>query len=266
MSTVKIEWLDHVAHVVLSRPERINAINADLIDDIIDAGKQIEARHDCRAVVLSGSGKGFCSGIDLDGLRAASAGKGRAIDITTEIANGANAAQHAVMLWRSLAVPVIAGVHGPALGGGLQIALGADMRIVHPQAKLSVMEVKWGLVPDMGGMALLPGMLPHDVLADLVFTGRIFGGEEALRLGIATRVSETPVEAALDFAQEIAARSPDAIRAAKRLMQVRGSPADILRAESKEQRSLFGRPNQREAVAAGMEKRAPVFDDSGSAA
>lgn len=260
MSTVQIEWLDHVAHVVLSRPERINAINADLIDDLIDAGRQVEARVDCRAVVISGAGRGFCSGIDLDGLRAASTGRARAIDITTEVADGANAAQHAVMLWRALAVPVIAGVHGPALGGGLQIALGADMRIAHPQAKLSIMEVKWGLVPDMGGMALLPDMLPHDVLADLVFTGRVFDGEEALRLGIVTRVSETPVEAALQLAQEIAARSPDAIRAAKRLMQMRGSQTDLLRAESREQRALFGQPNQREAVAAGMEKRAPKFN------
>ena len=262
MSVVEIDWQGHVAHVVLSRPERINAINADLIDAIIDAGRQVEARRECRAVVISGAGRGFCSGIDLDSLRAASAGKGRAIDINTDVANGANAAQHAVMLWRALPVPVIAGVHGPALGGGFQIALGADMRIVHPDAKLSVMEVKWGLVPDMGGMALLPGMLAHDVAAELVFTGRVFDGNEALRLGLATRVSDTPVETALELAGEIAARSPDAVRAAKRLMQMRGTQAEILRAESTEQRALFGRPTQREAVAAGMEKRAAVFSDS----
>jgi enoyl-CoA hydratase/carnithine racemase len=124
MSAVQIEWVNHVAHVVLSRPERINAINADLVDGLIDAGRQIAERKECRAVVLSGAGRGFCSGIDLDSLRTASAGKGRAIDITTEIAAGANAAQHAVMLWRALPIPVIAGVHGPALGGGH----GADRR------------------------------------------------------------------------------------------------------------------------------------------
>jgi enoyl-CoA hydratase/carnithine racemase len=266
MDEVRVDWAGHVAHVVLSRPGRINAINAGLIDGLIEAGRQAATRPDCRVVVMSGSGRGFCSGIDLDSLREASGGGGRSIDIVMEVADGANAAQHAVMLWRQLPVPVIAAVHGAALGGGLQIALGADIRVVHPQAKLSLMEVKWGLVPDMGGIPLLRDLLAHDELADLIFTGRVFDGAEALRLGLATRLSEAPLEAAMQLAEEIASKSPDAVRAAKRLMTMQGTLAERLRAEAHEQRTLFGTANQREAVAAGMSRRPPLFNDAESLA
>jgi enoyl-CoA hydratase/carnithine racemase len=261
MSVLRVEWRDHLAHVILDRPERINALNAELIDAIVEAGRQVEARRDCRAVVLSGAGRGFCSGIDLGSLRTATGGGARAIDIATEVHDGANVAQHAVLLWRDLPMPVIAAVHGVAFGGGLQLALGADIRIVHPAARLALMEVKWGLVPDMAGMTLAPALVAPDVLAELIFTGRVFEGAEAQGLGLATSLSEDPVQAALTLGERIAAQSPDAVRAAKRLLRHAGTPRERLRAEAAEQAALFGAPNQREAVAAGLEKRPGRFED-----
>ncbi|CAN5353903.1 crotonase/enoyl-CoA hydratase family protein [soil metagenome] len=261
MSVLRIAWLGPVAHVILERPERINALNAELIDAIVAAGDEVAARRDCRAVVISGAGRGFCSGIDLDSLKAASGGGPRAIDIATEVRDGANIAQHAVLLWRDLPMPVIAAVHGVAYGGGLQLALGADIRIVHPQARLALMEVKWGLIPDMAGMALAPALVRPDILAELVFTGRVVEGSEAQRLGLATALAEDPVEAALALAATIAAFSPDAVRAAKRLLRHPGPQSARLRAEAAEQAALFGAANQREAVAAGLAKRPGRFDD-----
>lgn len=262
MGVLRIEWQDHIAHVVLSRPDRINALNNELIGAIVAAGREIAERTDCRVVVISGHGRGFCSGIDLDSLRAASRGAERAIDIHTVVADGANIAQHAVLLWQSLPMPVIAAVHGVAFGGGLQLALGADIRIVHPETKLALMEAKWGLVPDMAGMALLPALLRPDTLAELVFTARVFDGREAQSLGIATRLADDPRTAAIELAGTIASFSPDAIRAAKRLLRHPGPREALLRAEAFEQAALFGQPNQREAVAAGTEKRVGRFVDT----
>jgi enoyl-CoA hydratase/carnithine racemase len=262
MGSVRIEWHGCVAQVILSRPERMNAITGDMLVGLIDAGRDLANRADCRAVVLSGAGRGFCSGIDLDSLKSASGGAGTAIDLTTIVADGANIAQHAVMLWRTLPVPVIAAVHGVALGGGFQIALGADIRIVHPDTKMAILEAKWGLVPDMAGMTLLAGLVREDVIAELTFSARMFDGREAERLGIATRIAQDPLAEALALAQDIAGRSPDAIRAAKRLLRHPGPQSAMLVAEAAEQIALFGTPNQREAVAAGIAGRAPDFQDS----
>lgn len=261
MGVVRIDWHGSVAHVMLSRPERLNAITGELLTGLIDAGRELEGRVECRAVVLSGDGRGFCSGIDLDSLSAASAGDGTVIDLTTIVADGANIAQHAVMLWRTLPMPVIAAVHGVALGGGFQIMLGADIRVVHPDTKMAVLEAKWGLVPDMAGMTILAGLVREDIIADLTFSARTFDGREALAMGIATRLADDPLAAALALAQSIAGRSPDAIRAAKRLLRHPGPSSVRLMAEAAEQIALFGKPNQREAVAAGMTAREPIFQD-----
>ncbi|WP_109807511.1 crotonase/enoyl-CoA hydratase family protein [Sphingosinithalassobacter portus] len=261
MAVLRIDWQGPVAHVVLDRPERLNALNNELIAALSETGRMLAGRSDCRAVILRGEGRGFCSGIDLDSLRSASGGGERAIDLDTIVADGANVAQHAVLVWQRLPMPVIAAVHGVALGGGFQLALGADIRIVAPDTRMAVMEAKWGLVPDMAGMALLRDLLRPDILAELIFTARMFDGTEALRLGLATQLSEAPQVAASDLAHRIAALSPDAIRAAKRLLRMRGTEAEILRAEAAEQSALFGTPNQREAVAAGMEKRPANFVD-----
>jgi enoyl-CoA hydratase/carnithine racemase len=165
------------------------------------------------------------------------------------------------MVWREIPVPVIAAVHGVAFGGGFQLALGPDMRFVRPDVKLSILEIKWGLVPDMAGMALLRGLVRDDVARELTFSGRIFSGEEAVKLGLATRVCEDPRAEALAFAREIAGKNPHAIRAGKRLlnMMVEADQREILLEESREQTALIGSKNQVEAVKANLESRAPSF-------
>jgi enoyl-CoA hydratase/carnithine racemase len=177
---------------------------------------------------------------------------------------GANLAQQAAYVWREVPVPVIAAVHGVAYGGGFQIALGADLRIVAPDARLAVMEIKWGLIPDMSGMVLLRGLVRDDVARELTWTGRIFNGAEAVSLGIATRVADDPHAEALALAHEIAGKSPEAIRAGKRLLnliQTDATAEQIFLAESVEQRTLIGTANQTEAVMANLEKRPPAFTD-----
>jgi enoyl-CoA hydratase/carnithine racemase len=157
---------------------------------------------------------------------------------------------------------VIAAVHGVAFGGGFQLALGADMRFLAPDARMSIMEIKWGLVPDMAGTPILKRLVRDDVLRDLTFTGRIFSAQEALAWGLATRVCDDPRAVALEAAREIAGKSPDAIRAIKRMLNdLMGDPAPALLAESVEQVKLMGKDNQREAVRANLEKRAPKFAD-----
>ena len=175
----------------------------------------------------------------------------------------ANDFQQAAYVWRTLPVPVIAAIHGVALGGGFQIALGADIRYVAPDARLSILEIKWGLVPDMSGVALMRDLARSDVIRELSLTGRVFSGAEALSYGFATSLHADPLAAARATAKEIAGRSPDAVRAVKRLLNM-ASDADtaaILLAESKEQAALIGSPNQLEAVRAGVEGRPGRFVD-----
>jgi enoyl-CoA hydratase/carnithine racemase len=176
---------------------------------------------------------------------------------------GANPSQHAVMVWRELPVPVIAALHGVAYGGGFQLALGADLRLMHPDTRLSIMEINWGLVPDMGGVVLLRRLVRDDVARELAYTGRVFDCAEALQLGLATRVCDDPHSEALALARQIAERSPLAMCAAKRLfdLSAQASTADIQLAESREQAALIGAPQQREAVQARLQKRRAVFDD-----
>lgn len=259
---VAIDFQDHVAHVRLVRPERLNAIDLALLEQLVDAGDRVAAMPGLRAIVLSGEGRGFCSGIDTRAL-AIKPGEKFPIDIETPRRGGANIAQLAVVQWRDAPVPVIAAIHGFAFGGGFQLPLAADLRIVHRDTQLSLMELKWGLIPDMGGMALLKPMLRPDVLADLLYTARVFDGREAVALGVATRVADDPVKAAMEIAREIAGRSPDAVRAAKRLMRIGDDALDrrLLLAEASEQLALLRGANHAEAVAAGMAKRAPAFRD-----
>jgi len=256
---------DGVAEVRLNRPDKMNALDPAMFAALVETGTRLAREPDLRAVVLSGEGKAFCAGLDMQsmsGLAGKEPGQGGSMGRLAPRTHGiSNAPQYACTVWRELAVPVIAAVHGVAFGGGLQVALGADLRYVTADAKLSVMEIKWGLVPDMAGMLLTRGLVRDDVLRELIYTGRIVSGSEACELGLATRVVEDPRAAALAAAREIAGRSPDAIRAAKRLMQVTagGDVAAILLAESVEQERLIGGANQREAVLANVEKRAPRF-------
>jgi enoyl-CoA hydratase/carnithine racemase len=262
-----VETSGGIADVRMNRPDKLNALDAEMFEALRATARALAADRSLRAVVLSGEGRAFCAGLDM-GSFAAMAGAPRenvAADLMrAESASPANAAQSAAWAWTELPVPVIAAVHGVAFGGGLQIALGCDVRIVAPDARLSVMEIKWGLVPDMAGTQLLRRLARLDVVMELTYTGRIVSGVEATALGLATRTSEEPRTAALELAREIAGKSPDAIRAAKRLLEasVQVSVAEGLALEAKLQRGLIGRPNQVEAVKANLAKRAPQFTDA----
>src|SRR5204863_993386 len=179
-----------------------------------------------RCVVLAGEGKAFCAGLDM-GSFAAMGDKGAqggeekvpgARDLAKRTHGIANRPQQCAWQWRTLPVPVIAAVHGVAFGGGFQIMLGADLRYATADARFSVMEIKWGLVPDLAGTQLMRHLAREDVVRELTYTGRVFDGAEAQQMGFVTRVVDDPRAAALEIAKEIAAKSPDAIRADKRLL------------------------------------------------
>jgi enoyl-CoA hydratase/carnithine racemase len=264
---IKVEMNQGVADVRLVRTDKMNALDDAMFSALVETGERLKAARDVRAVVLSGEGRAFCAGLDMGNFGQMASGSRRASGNLVESGRtpgGANRAQQAVMVWREIPVPVIAAVHGVAFGGGFQLALGPDMRFVTPDARLSVMEIKWGLVPDMAGLVLMRGLLRDDVARELTFSGRVFGGQEALALGLATRVCEDPRAEALALAAEIASKNPDAIRAGKRLLDLAAAGGDqhaILLAETTEQVKLIGSPNQVEAVKANLEKRAPQFAD-----
>src|ERR1700728_2277967 len=253
---VTIEITEGVAEVTLNRPDKLNALDRAKFESIIAAGERLSRTAGVRAVVLTGAGKGFCAGLDKETFASLVAKGAPALGDLTKRTHGiANAFQQAAYVWRPLPVPVIAAIHGVALGGGFQIALGADIRYVAPDARLAIMEIKWGIVPDMGGIALMRELARSDVIRELAMTGRIFSGADALTYGFATSLHADPLAAARLTAKEIAARNPEAMRAIKRLISS-SSDADaaaILLAESKEQAALIGSPNQIEAVRAGEE-------------
>jgi len=254
-----------VADVRLNRPEKRNAIDPAMFAALVATGERLKTQAGLRAVVLSGEGPDFCAGLDFGSFQAMRDGERLSATAGLPPSDGpAQAAgQRAAYVWAEIPVPVIAAVRGNALGGGLQISLGADIRIVAPDARLSVFEVAWGLIPDMTGTQLLPELVGRDIAKELTYTARIVGGAEAVRIGLATRADPEPLAAALAMAREIAARSPHAIRAAKRLLDLAGRTdlASGFAAEQKEIRALIGSPNQVEAVTARFEKRKPDFGD-----
>lgn len=266
---VRVTMTDGVADVRLSRPEKMNALDQAMFEALVETGSRLVSQPGLRAVVISGEGRAFCAGLDMGRFAQMAGSEGGGTTAANELrlatrSHGiANSSQYAVLVWQDIPVPVIAAVHGVAYGGGFQLTLGADLRFVAPDTRMSVMEVKWGLVPDMGGMLLMPRLARGDVIRELTFSGRVFSGAEALSMGLATRVCDDPYPAALAFAREIAAKSPHAVRAGKRLMKAMeaGDPAAILRAESHEQVQLLGSANQKEAVVANLEKRAPKFTE-----
>ena len=251
---------DGVAQVRLIRADKMNALDAEMFDRLIEAGQSLHEMKGLRAVVLSGEGRAFCAGLDLSSF-----GRNRSNEpaLTERTFGNANRAQQVAMQWRKLPVPVVAAVHGVCFGGGLQIASGADIRVVAPDTRMAVMEMRWGLVPDMGGIALWRGLVRDDVLRELTYTNREFTGAEAQKLGLATYVDDDPLAGATAIATTIADRNPHAMRGAKRLLNAmadKGS-ADLLMEESIEQQRLLGTKNQMEAVMAGMEKRKARYED-----
>jgi enoyl-CoA hydratase/carnithine racemase len=270
---ISLTLTNGVADVRLTRADKMNALDTAMFSALIETGERLKSEPGLRAVVLSGEGRAFCAGLDMGNFAAMASGArepgqssaGGSLVTAERTPGGANRAQQAVMVWREVPVPVIAAVHGAAFGGGFQLALGADLRFVAADARLAVMEIKWGLVPDMGGVLLLRELVRGDVARDLTYSGRQFSGEEAYALGLATRVCADPRAEALAYAAEIAAKNPHAIRAAKRLLNLpmNTDPLTILKAESEEQTGLIGSANQIEAVMANVQKRAPVFGEAG---
>lgn len=267
---VSVDFENGVADVRLIRADKMNALDRAMFEGLIEAAETLAATKGLRAVVLSGEGKAFCAGLDMGSFAAMQdrrEGAGDKVpgarDLVARTHGIANQVQQSAWAWRALPVPVIAAVHGVALGGGFQVALGADMRYATPDARFSVMEIKWGLVPDLAGTQLMRHLAREDVVRELTYTGRIFDGEEALRLGFVTKVMADPHEAALETAREIAGKSPDAVRAAKRLLNaaVTSEPGAGLLAESQEQQKLIGSPNQLEAVMSNLQKRAASYKD-----
>lgn len=259
-----------VADVRLNRPDKLNSLTPELFGALVDMGEELAGDNALRAVVLSGEGRAFCAGLDF-GVFQQMSGDGVAEPTDRPIVRRPkdgevpppSLGQQAALVWRNLPVPVIAAITGPALGGGFQIALGADIRIVAPDAKLSALEIRWGLVPDMTGTQLLPRLVGDEKARELIYTGRMLTGIEAVEIGLASRLSDSPRDDALALAAEIAGKSPHAIRGGKRLLNLAG---DIPLAEAwgEEQRmmtSLIGSPNNIEAVTAYFEKRDPKFVD-----
>lgn len=274
---VVVSVADGVADVRLSRPDKMNALDPAMFAALVEAGEGLKDDRSVRAVVLSGEGRSFCAGLDFASFQSMADGGGsnggRSDDEGSGARRGPSLAdmdgrithlgQQAAWVWAELPVPVIAAVHGACLGGGLQVALGADLRIVSPDATLAVLEVRWGLTPDMTATVTLPHLVGLDVAKELTWTGRQVSGEEAVRIGLATRLADDPRAAALELAAEIAGKNPMAVRGAKRLFDpIAARPlADQLAEERTTIGALIGSPNQVEAVTAFFEKRAPTFAD-----
>lgn len=266
---IRVEIKDRVAHVELNRPEKMNALDASMFEGLLAAARRIEADASVRAVVLSGAGDSFCSGIDLSNFGDMASGalspESDSVQAATQdvSSDGANRAQQLAWCWQELSVPVIAAVEGVAYGGGLHIALGADIRIVAPDARIAFVEVTWGLVPDLSGTQALRRLVPLDVAKKLIFTGEAISGERAVELHLATELSDAPFADAFALARTIAERSPDAIRSAKKLLNESAflSLAEGLANEMTSTSKLMGGKNQIEAVMSKLEKRPADFID-----
>ena len=253
-----------IADVRLIRSDKMNALDGRMFAAFATAGEQLRGNPEIRVVVLSGEGKAFCAGLDVGNFAGMAPG-----DATqpipkslSERTNGiANLPQYAAWMWRELPVPVITAMHGVAFGGGFQVALGADIRIAAPGTRMSVMEIKWGLVPDMAGTQLMRHLARDDVIRELTYTGRIFDAEEALAMGFVTRIAADPLGEAMDIARQISQRSPDAIRGDKQLLNecLYLDPAEGLLLESQLQDRIIGKPNQIEAVMSQLEGRPAAF-------
>jgi len=257
---------DGVADVRLNRPEKMNALDSAMFEALADAGHQLAETPGLRAAVLSGEGRAFCAGLDFASFQATTEPGAKPTRNLLDRPDGtpANFAQSAAWVWRELPVPVVAAIHGVAYGGGLQIALGADIRIVAPDLRLSIMEIKWGLIPDVGITQTLRDLVSLDVAKELTFTGRILDGEQAKALGLVSHVAEDPHAQAMDLAREIASKSPDAIRSAKQLFEEtwHADERTGLELETKLQLELIGSENQVEAIRANFDKRAPDFKNA----
>ena len=266
LELVKVDIENHVATVTLNRPDKHNALSVDMFEAIVDAGEQLGSNKTVRAIVLRGEGPSFCAGLDFGEMQSLVADQNTAAQTLGRLFkrdnDPDNIAQRVSYVWQKIDTPVIAALHGVVYGGGLQIALGADIRVTSSDAKFSVMEVRYGLVPDMGITQMLPDLMPKDQALGLSLTGRVFGAAEAQDLGVVTMVDDTALEKAHAIANEIATKSPSATRAIKKLYREswRTDAFTGLALEEKLQRELIGSKNQIEAVTASMQKRPANFE------
>ena len=262
MDHVALRFDGYIADLALNRPDKRNAVSYQMVDELIAAVDQING-SDARVIVLRGEGAGFCAGMDIANFQKFQGedGKARTDRIMARSHGDANAMQQFALCLAQARVPVIAALQGMAFGAGFQLALGADIRIAAPDCQMSVMELKWGLVPDMGGMVLLPRLARADVIRRLTFTADVFDAVQMEKWGLVTELADDPLAAARALAEKIAGKSPSAVQAGKRLIRLSESAtqAEILLAESEEQTALIGNKDQKETVMAFLEKRAPNF-------
>lgn len=257
---VLVEHRDSVAFVTLNRPEALNGIDLATIDELIAAAETIKADRSIRAVIIQGAGRSFCAGLDF---ASAFKDKKRVARFFFAGPRRVNRFQKWSTIWREVPVPVIAVVHGHCYGGGLQLVAGADFRFTTPDAQWSILEAKWGLVPDMGGTVPFLDTMPLDIVQRLAMTGEVVSGQQAVELGLATGVSEDPLAEALTLVDQILERSPDSVAATKELLYLnaRGSVRRALRRERKLQSVMFKSPNTKIAREAGMKKETPAYRD-----
>lgn len=263
---IALSTQDGIASVVLNRPAKMNALDDKMFAALIEAGQQIAADDSTRVVVISAKGKAFCAGLDMQNF-ADLAGPNKQLGslpnkLSKRTHGIANDVQYAVWIWHELEIPVIAAVHGVAVGGGFQLALAADMRYVAPDTRFSIMEMKWGLVPDMSSTQLMRHLASEDIIRELTYTARLFDAQEAKEAGFVTKIVDDPLVHAMQVAKQIAMRNPKAVRASKRILNAANyvTEAEGLLMESKEQDEILGSPNQIEAVMAELQKRPAKFD------
>ncbi len=265
---VTVEITDGIADVRLNRADKMNAMDGAMFTALVETADELAKTEGLRAVVLSGNGPAWCAGLDFSGFQAMAGGDGGGSNSTADIGSIeeeriTHKAQQAVWGWRELPVPVIGAVHGVAFGAGIQLAVGCDIRFVTPDVRMSILEIRWGISPDMTITRLLPGIVGADVAKELIWTGREVNGEEAVRIGLATHVSDDPHADAMELATTIASKSPHAIRAGKRLVEA-AYAEDFAAGFAQEREEIFnliGTPNQVESVTAYFEKRAPRYTE-----
>jgi len=260
---VSIEIKDFIAEVALTRSDKMNALDPAMFAALAEAGESLKDRKDVRAVVLYGQGENFCAGIDTStfGSMVATLDEVRKNLLNPPAGEAANGFQKPCYVWQELHVPVIAALQGVVYGGGAQLALSADFRFAHPDIRFSIMESKWGLVPDMGLSQNLPKLIRADQAKDLIMTARILDGAEAAAMGLVTRLTHSPLADARAYAAELVGRSPDAVQAAKRLVEETWTQdqGTGMKREAELQSRIIGFPNQIEAVMANMQKRPAKF-------
>lgn len=261
--SVEVELDDSIAYVWLNRPGKLNAVDMPVLRELIGAARSIKANRHIRGVVLAGRGDSFSAGLDFASVM------GRPTDVVRgfipSVLSGRNLFQQAAWVWRDVPVPVVAAVHGHCFGAGLQFATAADFRFTTPDAQWSVLEAKWGLIPDMSGTVGLREIVGDDVARRLTMTAEVIDGRQAYEYGLVTGVDDEPIKPAIDLLDAIARRSPDAVAASKDLLNRTryGTPRRAFALERRRQLQMFLAKNTKIARAANVEKTEPAFEPRG---